>query len=57
MLRYKAIVEVVTKHSVIVHALSEEEAYEELDTNGDLYTEDNAVDCSWTVVDVESDGI
>lgn len=54
MIRYKATVEVVTTHSVIVYAPSEEEAYEQLD-NADFF-EDTAIKTSVTVVDLESDG-
>ena len=54
-MRYKAIVEVVTTHSVFVYAPSEEEAYEELN-NMDFYDEDTAIKTSMTVVEVESDG-
>jgi hypothetical protein len=54
MIRYKAIVEVVTTHSVVVHATSEEEAYEELDNL--LYSDDTAIKTSITVVNLESDG-
>jgi len=56
MFRYKAKVEIVTTHSVIVYATSEEEAYEQLE-NTDLFTEDSVIKTSLTVVDVESDGI
>ena len=55
MARYKAIVEVVTTHSVIVYAPSEEEAYVELE-NAE-FSEDTAIKTSMTVVEVESDGI
>jgi hypothetical protein len=55
MIRYKAKVEIVTTHSVIVYATSEEEAYEELESV--IYSEDNAIKTSMTVVDVESDGM
>ncbi len=56
MFRYKAKVEIVTTHSVVVYAFSEEEAYEEL-SNMDLYEEDTEIKTSMTVVDVESDGM
>ena len=55
MIRYKAKVEIVTTHSVVVYASSEEEAYEEL-SNMDLYEEEDPINTSIEVVEVESDG-
>jgi hypothetical protein len=54
MIRYKAIVEVVTTHSVVAYATSEEEAYEALESAE--YSDDSAIKTSITVSTLESDG-
>jgi len=53
MAKFKAEVELVSKHLVEIEANSEELAYEELDTNGDLLNEKSAFHYSWTISKIE----
>lgn len=53
MAKFKAEVELVSKHLIEIEADSEELAYEELDTNGDLLSEKSAFHYSWTVFKIE----
>lgn len=53
MAKYKAEVELVSKHYIEIEAESEELAYDELDTNGDLLSDKSAYHYSWTVSKIE----